>query len=273
MEEAYAVFVTSNTGFARAAWEYGQKYESSHEVSSVITDFSLANTAWLKAPMEAPNLPLAQLHSFSYAALQPSNELLSKFMQEVEKLENEGSIDERAVQVLRSDNPLVYSELMDMTLGENEYLTGATPKEVFERVSDHIRKEEAQKLTSEQMAHEATQEELETERTRSRKMIDNIYKKSYSRAKVEALAVSMTFGLLLVVGLLRELVDLSNSFLVWLFGAGLLVLLLLTAGNLVLGTNVLNIHSWLLNKRLELHLKNDAKTLGIDVESILSSRE
>ena len=49
LEEARAVFVTSNIRFARAAWEYGQSYESSRDVSSVITDFSLANITWLKA--------------------------------------------------------------------------------------------------------------------------------------------------------------------------------------------------------------------------------
>ena len=54
IEKARAVFVTNNTGFARAAWEYGKQSESSQDVSSVITDFTLANMAWLKAPMGHP---------------------------------------------------------------------------------------------------------------------------------------------------------------------------------------------------------------------------
>ena len=51
LEKAKAVFVTSNSAFAKAAWEYGQQYESSQNVSSVITDFSLANMEWLKFPI------------------------------------------------------------------------------------------------------------------------------------------------------------------------------------------------------------------------------
>ena len=56
IEKAGAVFVTSNASFARAAWEYGQQHGSSRDVSSVIASFSLANVAWLKAPVGAPSV-------------------------------------------------------------------------------------------------------------------------------------------------------------------------------------------------------------------------
>ena len=48
LEKARAILVTSNTAFAKAAWEYGQKYESSKEVSSVISDFTLARLRQLR---------------------------------------------------------------------------------------------------------------------------------------------------------------------------------------------------------------------------------
>ena len=54
VEKSHAIFVTSNNGFARAAWEYGQQFDASRNVSSVISDFTLANIAWLKAPIGAP---------------------------------------------------------------------------------------------------------------------------------------------------------------------------------------------------------------------------
>ena len=55
-------------GSSRAAFQYGQRHEASREVSSVITDFSLANMAWLKAPLGAPAVPMTELLAFSYAA-------------------------------------------------------------------------------------------------------------------------------------------------------------------------------------------------------------
>ena len=77
VEKSRAILVTSNSGFARAAYEYGQNVEQSRNVSTVITDFSLANMAWLKAPMGAPGLPKVEVLAFSFAALQPSRAFLA----------------------------------------------------------------------------------------------------------------------------------------------------------------------------------------------------
>jgi len=57
LEDANAVFVTTNDALARQAFNYGQRFEHCREVSAVITDFSLGNVAWLKAPLGAPSLP------------------------------------------------------------------------------------------------------------------------------------------------------------------------------------------------------------------------
>ena len=47
LERAKAALVTSNVAFSRAAFQYGQNHAASREVSSVITDFSLALRTWL----------------------------------------------------------------------------------------------------------------------------------------------------------------------------------------------------------------------------------
>ena len=116
IEKSKAVLVTSNTAFASAAWEYGQKHDTSRNVSSVITDFSLANMAWLKAPIGAPDIPTTQILSISYAALKPSNELLNRYMREIDRLEYSGEISVQDHQILRS-SPLVIQEIMHLTLG------------------------------------------------------------------------------------------------------------------------------------------------------------
>ena len=119
LEKSHAVLVTSNSAFAKAAWQYGQQYAPSHAASTVITDFTLANLAWLKAPMGGPAVPTTQLMAFSYAALQPSRNLLGKYLNEIEKLEEQGAISARDHQLLRS-SPLVSKELMNLTLGNDE---------------------------------------------------------------------------------------------------------------------------------------------------------
>lgn len=122
IEKSQAVFVTSNSGFSKAAYEYGKMYEQSREVSTVITDFSLANTAWLKAPQGAPSLPRKEVLAFAYAALRPTNDFWSKVLDEAEKLEATGKISSRDHQLLRSSHH-VQNELMKLTLGVNTALT------------------------------------------------------------------------------------------------------------------------------------------------------
>jgi len=91
VERAKAVLVTSNSGFAQAAFEYGKGHEESREVSSVITDFSLANMAWLKAPLGAPELPMTEVIAFSYAALQPSKGCLTSTLPRLRNSRNEAT--------------------------------------------------------------------------------------------------------------------------------------------------------------------------------------
>ena len=166
LEKSHAVLVTSNSAFAKAAWQYGQQYSPSQAASTVITDFTLANLAWLKAPMGGPAVPTTQLMSFCYAALQPSRELLGKYLSEIEKLEEQGAILERDLQLLRS-SPLVSNELMNLTLGDDELLTEDTVTEILERVTDEIKREEADRADQLEIERSTVQQALEEETGRS----------------------------------------------------------------------------------------------------------
>ena len=169
LEKSHAVLVTSNSAFAKAAWQYGQQYAPSQAASTVITDFTLANLAWLKAPMGGPAVPSTQLMSFCYAALQPSRELLGKYLNEIEKLEVRGAIPERDLQLLRS-SPLVSNELMNLTLGDDELLTEETVTEILERVTDEIKREEADRADQLEIERSTVQQALEEETGRSEQL-------------------------------------------------------------------------------------------------------
>ena len=57
LEDAVAVLVTTNGTYSKVAFDFGKTHSSLREVSAVITAYSLANVAWLKAPMKRPSLP------------------------------------------------------------------------------------------------------------------------------------------------------------------------------------------------------------------------
>lgn len=143
LEDSIAVFVTSNPAFAKVAFEFGKTHNSSKEVSSVITDYSLANVAWLKAPMKRPSLPEKETLAICYAALEPSKELFVKYVDMMAQLRNSGNISEQDHAILRL-SPIAQRELMEFTLGDEQALTGSGIKEILSRVKESLINEQQQ---------------------------------------------------------------------------------------------------------------------------------
>jgi len=264
IERSQAALVTSNSGFARAAYDYGQRYEQSREVSSVITDFSLANMAWLKAPMGAPNLPTTEVLAFSYAALQPSKALLDKYLEEIDKLEVKGKITERDHQLLRG-SILAQEELMKLTLGDDDALTEETVIETLERVSSEIKKEESEKLSAEQEAHRKTHDELIAERSQKQNVQERLYWRCRRRAKWISWVPSALILFLLIAGLVGGLgLRTTNPTLGLLLAVGSGVLLVLSLTHLLFGTSVKELQEHMEEHCLAWLIKREAVSLGLD---------
>lgn len=132
LEDAIAVFVSSNSTFARVAFEEGKKHNSAREVSPVITDYSLANIAWLKAPLKNPSLPEQETLALCYAALEPSHALVEKYVRTMDEMRKGGQLSENDHAILRA-SALAESEMMDMTLGDDSALTYQSLTEILER--------------------------------------------------------------------------------------------------------------------------------------------
>ena len=149
LESCVAILVTTNAAFSRAAWAFGQKHAPNQGVSSVISDFSLANICWLKSPVGASALPFLEVMAFAYAALQPSAKLLERYLREIEKLEEQQQVSDRDLLFLRS-NPAAYSELMTLTLGDESALTRESLVETLERTKAELLQEHSQALAESQ---------------------------------------------------------------------------------------------------------------------------
>ena len=270
LEKSKAVFVTSNTSFAKAAYIYGQKHRAAREVSVVIPDFTLANVAWLKAPMDAPSIPKAQLLALSYAALKPSKPLLNKYLAEIDKLEKQGVITAVAHQVLRS-NEMAYNELMHQTLGDDAAFNEETIPQTLKRLSKEVQQEADMKLDTEKKAHIKTRTILESKEAYIQKIEQAKYSKCENQARfftrllsgfiilILLIALSSSLGLLSYIGL-----NIASPF-SWLIGGCSMVLLILTLLNLVSGSNVKTIRSqiekWYLNRLL----RRESKSIGVDL--------
>lgn len=285
LEKSQAVFVTSNSAFAKAAWQYGQQYAPSQAVSTVITDFTLANLAWLKAPMGAPAVPRTQLMAFSYAALQPSRELLGKYLSEIEKLEAQGVISERDHQLLRS-SPMVSNELMNLTLGNDELLTEETVTQILERVTEEIQGEvadradqlEKDRLTAQQALEEETEraERLEIDRTTTQQALEEqielnntirarIYWECENRAKLWARGISIVIAVLLIVVIAVSSLEFEGlpPEARWSIVG---IVAVLTSANLLYGMTVRGTYNWIERTLRARFVERQAKALGVSLE-------
>jgi len=268
LEKAKAVLVTSNTGFAKAAYAYGQAKSETKEVSAVINDFSLANMAWLKAPMAAIEIPTVEVLAFSFAALQPPQSMLNRYVDEIDKLEKSGDISERDHQFLRS-SVLAHGELMKLTLGEEDALSGETIIETLKRAKAEIQQEAMSKLKDERELHDRTKKKFDQQIEDHGKILKGIYLRCDTKANRLIQATRVLLYLVLIAGVLSGFnIRTSNKYI----GDGLLIgsiiLGIMTMFNLALGFSIdsllnkrhLRIRNWL--------IKREAKALDIDLSDI-----
>ncbi len=259
VERSRAVLVTSNTRFAKVAFQYGQKYEEFQKVSSVITSFSLANMAWLKSPMGAVSIPEIEILAFSYSALRPSKELLNKYLDETERLKKQGKITERDHQLLRS-SIYVDQELMDLTMGDEEALRKETITETLKRVTNEIKKEESGKLTEEQRRHKETQKKLDEERKTVQNTKNRLYWRCNNKAKY------LSWGITIAIIILQATLVFIGS----RFDLSLIYTTILTV--LVLSFSVFELTSWKIQKKFQKYflanfLKKEGKATELDLSN------
>jgi len=266
LEKARATLVTSNSGFARAAFEYGNRIEQSRDVSSVITDFSLANMAWLKAPLGSPSLPRVEVLAMSYAALRPSRELLDKYLTEIEKLERKGRITERDHQFLRSSIS-AQEELMKLTLGDDSALTEETVIETLERVTAAIRHEETERVTAEVQAHQDTREKLNAEAADKRKIQEKLYWRCERRARQVTRFCGIILFVLLFAGIIRELFGLidHHSVIWWPLMLASIFMLGFSLLHYANGTTIKSTQDRLHSMILSFLLDRESEFIGFDI--------
>ena len=281
IEKSVAVLVTSNTDLAKAAWEYNKQSEELYEVSSVISDFSIANMAWLKAPMGASSLPTTQVLAFSYAAMQPSAELLTKYMAEIDKLEESGNFNELEHQLLRS-SPYIVRELMHYSLGDTGVVTTESIAQVFEQFKNELKEKEAEKLVQEKQDHVQTrlqlsdrQDQYQYQLQRNQELLNNIYWKCDRKSRRFAQYLHFVFAILfmLIVGL-GVLIGIPDiDFPLWLSAVTLLLLGTVSYISSWTGRPLRNVRIWIQNKHLARQLSYEAETLGLDLDELYQISE
>lgn len=161
LEDAKAVFVTSNSSFARAAFAYSRKYDFAKKVSPVITDYVAVNIAWLKSPMRAADLPKHELLAMCFAALEPGGEVWNSFLQAAERLRKDGVISADELAILRSDGG-VRQDMMDLTVGADEDFKVQDVQLVLERLKERLTAEKDREMIAVRQAGDESLRRIDT---------------------------------------------------------------------------------------------------------------
>lgn len=200
LEDCNAVFVTNNHLLAKAIHEFSRFVSDENQVSAVITDFSLANMAWLKAPNVSFNLPKAELLSMAYLSMKPSNALLKTYLDIVEELKNDPTVSEGDKLLLTSQ--VTESDLMDYTLGEDKALSKEDLNELLERTKNDIRKEENEKFLKEKADHENTKQEIKKKDNKLENIRNGIEKYAENRSNTICNIITAALIFILCLGII-----------------------------------------------------------------------
>lgn len=139
IELCRAIFVTDNSSLARASHEFFRTECSSREsVPHCLLDHAIGTIAWLKRPLEASTLPRNRIIANCYAALNPSDALWRKYLAEMARLRQAGTITANDYALLRFSTG-ARAALMELTLGDPNVFAEGSVAEVLQRARAAVR--------------------------------------------------------------------------------------------------------------------------------------
>lgn len=199
IEECRALFVTSNTNLAYSTRDYPDFNFQAGTASLAITDYELTNLVWLKDPSLSPNLPRRRLIAASYASIQPSDSLWTKYLQTIKSLENNRKISSDQYYILRHSIQ-AKSELMEKTRGNEKVFTEGTVDEILDSVERRIRADDIAKLNAEIRAKQEALQRYESERDARIRFEEAVKRKERERLeKIDKRAAKITKYVIIII--------------------------------------------------------------------------
>jgi len=155
LKDASHVFITTNTTLARVCSIFDRQEYNAFTIPACLHDIVIGTLLWLQRPAKAQILNEKKLIADVSAALRPSDELLKKYLTEIEKLKHDQDISEKEFYLLRT-NRVALSLLQEKTVANPENFKSTTPSEILLEIKSEISKEESGKY--EKMKNKIDQE-------------------------------------------------------------------------------------------------------------------
>lgn len=174
IKEAKAIFVTPNTALAYASRRFEANMNTMHfSIPTCLTDVFLGTLIWLQSPARARSINEKKIIADCYAALQPSDLLIKKYLQAVEMLKNERKITNDQYYLLRTHRAAI-NILEEKTLGDPDAFEGKTAEEILDDIIANIKAEERKLLEEERARHQTTERLLDEEKKKHELVLGSI---------------------------------------------------------------------------------------------------
>ena len=130
LERCKAVLVTSNVNLVRGAIEFEDRQAS---FPLAVTTDAVASVLWVRSPAAAPDVPREMLLAAAYSGMQPSPAIWTKYLDEIDALENTKTVSADEAIILRTSR-VSRESLMDETLGQTDAVSAESPLVALERI-------------------------------------------------------------------------------------------------------------------------------------------
>lgn len=194
IKDCKAIFITSNTALAFASRRFEtERNGTTFTIPACLTDVFLGTVIWLQSPQKVEDINSKRFMADCYAAIQPSNALIDKYLSEIEKLKSEDKISNDDYYLLRSHR--VSLNLMETkTMGDPDAIDATSTEEILDSIIKSIKAEEAERLTNEINTHKETKRKL----TLQQEEIQNIEQKQECKANNIAIRIGRIIFVLAV---------------------------------------------------------------------------
>lgn len=170
LEESKAIFVTTNYDLIKYSNLFLNKKEFG-EISYSISDIELTTILWLKTFRTNPELPKLKLIENARLSLEPSNQIMERFKDVIEKMKEEELINDTDVLENLKTNLYYKAELMEKIEGDSDNITNEVVRGIIDKQTENLQIQlDVAKEKISQLEHE--KQISENKKKDTRKMIE-----------------------------------------------------------------------------------------------------
>ncbi|MCI5157164.1 MAG: hypothetical protein D3906_01765 [Candidatus Electrothrix sp. AUS1_2] len=145
LENCKAIFITTNANLARLSTIFFNNQYGHSNAPVCMADHVFTSLVWMKAVKKAPNLPKDRLVANCYSALMPSDSLWTQYINEANRLKEQGAIDENDYHVL-VHTITARDQLMEHAFSADDNIFGSV-EEILEKAKMAHTEEISKELT------------------------------------------------------------------------------------------------------------------------------